>query len=546
MTLGDGTPLGLGFRLQRAGRTLAYLLLSLPLGVLSVFALVAVAIGAAIGFFGTPLLVGAVAFCRRLADQDRRAANVWLGAHIPPLPGPPRDRRARQRRPLDVLSDRQLDVLSDRPLIRMLVLLALKLPAAAILLALTAAIVAVAGGLVVLGVKGIGGIGPATYVGPIQTGVLSGIGLTLLALPVTVLAIAGLGAAGGMLRTLSRSLLIAPAPAAGGPVREMLAESLGDRTLSIAYWLADREIFVDEAGRAVTLPATGSGRAWTAVERDGRRVAAILHDAELDTSPELVHAAAAAAALAIDNERLKADLRARVEELRVSRVRIVQAGDAARRQIERDLHDGAQQQLVGLALDLRMLKTRLKDPGERAAVDDLAEKLGAALHELRELARGIHPVVLTAQGLGPAVESLAHRTSVPVECVVDVGAERLSPPIEAAAYFLVAEALTNVVRYAGATSALVEIRRDGDDVVVEVLDDGVGGADMTAGTGLRGLADRISALEGTLRVDSPRGGGTRVQAWIPCGAGALVSGALEPEASAPADPPPAAVLEAPR
>ena len=161
----------------------------------------------------------------------------------------------------------------------------------------------------------------------------------------------------------SRAALLRSRVAEGGPVRELLAERLGDRSLKIAYWLPEREIFVDDTGRPVELPEPGSGRAWTAVDRGGVRLAAIVHDAELDASPELVTAAASAAALAIDNERLKAELRARVEELRVSRLRIVEAADDARRRIERDLHDGAQQQLVALALDLRMLKARLGDSG---------------------------------------------------------------------------------------------------------------------------------------------------------------------------------------
>jgi signal transduction histidine kinase len=506
-------------RVRRAGRVVAYIALSVPLGILAAVALLALALGAALSvlWVGRPLLEAAVGACRRLADQDRRAANACLGAHIPPLTAPPRD-RSRPMRPLEPLSDRQL--------VRMLVLLAVKLPVTAVLLVLTAFMALVAGSLVVLGVKGIGSLGAPTYVGPVRTGLVSGVVLVALAAPVAVLAIAVLGTAGGLLRSLSRALLLAPPTAARWPVREMLAESLGDRTLSIAYWLPDRGVFVDDAGRPVTLPDAGSGRAWTAVERDGRRLAAILHDAELDTSPELVQAAAAAASLALDNERLKADLRARVEELRESRVRIVEAADAGRRQIERDLHDGAQQQLVSLALDLRMLKTRLTDPAGRAAVDELAAKLGTALDELRELARGIHPAVLTAQGLGPAVESLANRTSIPVEHEVDLGEQRLAPALEAAAYFLVAEALTNVVRYARASSALVEVRREGDEVVVEVSDDGVGGADMSAGSGLRGLADRISALEGTLTIDSPPGGGTHLVARFPS-----VAPALQPEAS---------------
>jgi signal transduction histidine kinase len=303
-----------------------------------------------------------------------------------------------------------------------------------------------------------------------------------------------------------------------GPVREMLAESLGDRSVSVAYWLPDREAFVDEVGRRVTLPDAGSGRAWTAVERDGRPVAAIVHDAALDTSRELVQAAAAASSLAIDNERLKADLRARLEELRVSRLRIVEATDAARRRIERDLHDGAQQQLVSLRLELRTLKARMNntDPETAQLVDRLAVRLEEAISELRELARGIHPAVLTERGLEPAVETLAERTPVSVEREVSVE-ERLPARLESAAYFTVAEALTNVVKYAKASKARVEIRREGDELVVMVSDDGIGGADMTRGTGLSGLQDRLAAVDATLSVNSPPTGGTRVEARLPLG-----------------------------
>jgi signal transduction histidine kinase len=294
----------------------------------------------------------------------------------------------------------------------------------------------------------------------------------------------------------------------------MLAESLGDRTVSVAYWLPDRERFVDEHGRPVELPEPGSGRTWTAVERDGRRVAAIVHSAALDTSPELVEAAAAASSLAIDNERLKADLQARVEELRVSRLRIMEAGDAARRRIERNLHDGAQQQLVALALELRVLKARVKDPGAAPLIDELSERLATALAELRELARGIHPAILTDRGLAPAINSLAERGTVPIQCDVEVS-DRLPPPVEAAAYFLVAEALTNVARYAHASSARVEVQREDGQLVVVVADDGVGGVDPSAGSGLRGLDDRVAAVGGTLEIDSPLGAGTRVRARIP-------------------------------
>ena len=312
----------------------------------------------------------------------------------------------------------------------------------------------------------------------------------------------------------------------------MLAESLGDRTLSVAYWLPDRKLFVDESGHVVRMPEPGSGRSWTAVERDGRRVAAIIHDAELATGPELVNAAAAGAALAIDNERLKANLRARVEELRVSRIRIVEAQDHARRRIERDLHDGAQQQLVSLSLDLRLLKSKLN--GNEAAaetVDALSEKLATALAELRELARGIHPVILTERGLVPAVAALAQRAPVPVEANISIH-QRLTPAIESAAYFVVAEALTNVAKYAQAENVVVDLSRVGDEVIVVIEDDGVGGADIETGTGLRGLIDRLSALDGTLELETPEGGGTRLIARIPCTADDLISEPSEDDGQA--------------
>jgi signal transduction histidine kinase len=245
-------------------------------------------------------------------------------------------------------------------------------------------------------------------------------------------------------------------------------------------------------------------------------VAAIIHDVALDTSRELVQAAAAASSLAIDNERLKADLRARLEELRVSRLRIVEAGDAARRRIERDLHDGAQQQLVSLSLHIRVLRARVKeDPELIALIDTLSELLAAALSELRELARGIHPAILTDHGLGPAVSALGDRVPIPVEA--DLEAEgRLPAPVEAAAYFVASEALTNVVKYAQAPFARVRIRREGDELVVTVSDDGVGGAELGRGSGLNGLQDRVAAVGGTLSLDSPAGGGTRLEARIPC------------------------------
>ena len=245
-------------------------------------------------------------------------------------------------------------------------------------------------------------------------------------------------------------------------------------------------------------------------------MAAIVHDAALDTSPELVEAAAAASSLAIDNERLKADLRARVEELRVSRLRIVEAADDARRRIERDLHDGAQQELLALALELRVLRSRVDDTEALPLVDGIAKRLEVALGELRELARGIHPAILTQSGLAAAVGALAARATLPVEVEIEVE-RRLPAPVEAAAYFLVAEALTNVVRYARASGARVHIAMEADELVVVVSDDGIGGVDVAAGSGLRGLQDRLATVDGGLEIDSPPGEGTRLTGRIPVG-----------------------------
>ena len=221
----------------------------------------------------------------------------------------------------------------------------------------------------------------------------------------------------------------------------------GDRTLAIAYWLPERELFVDEHGHPVALPEPNSDRSWTAVEHGGRRVAAIIHDAELEARPELVEAAAAGAVLAFENERLKADLRARLEELRASRKRIVEASLETRKQFERDLHDGAQQRLVSLSIDLEVLRGKLEDEASREFVDAARAKLAEALGELREFARGIHPALLTDRGLAPALEALALRSPVPVELELQL-AQRPASSVEAAVYFVVAEALTNVARYA--------------------------------------------------------------------------------------------------
>jgi signal transduction histidine kinase len=215
--------------------------------------------------------------------------------------------------------------------------------------------------------------------------------------------------------------------------------------------------------------------------------------------------------------RLDAELRARLEELRASRARLVQAGDNERRRLERDLHDGAQSRLLGLSLLLRQVRKRLDEDAEAASLLDRAQsELMTSLAELRELARGIHPAVLTERGLEPALSALAARAPVPVAIDTD-GDEGLPGPVAIAAYFVVSEALANVAKYANATEAAVAVRRAGGRLTVEISDDGVGGADAANGSGLRGLEDRVGALDGTLAVESPPGRGTRLRAEIPCG-----------------------------
>lgn len=220
--------------------------------------------------------------------------------------------------------------------------------------------------------------------------------------------------------------------------------------------------------------------------------------------------------LADANARLQAQVEAQLEEVRASRARILEAGDRERRRVERDLHDGAQQRLVSLSLELQLARRALGDGGDpavRGSLDRAADEALAALAELRDLALGIYPLILTEAGLGPAVESLADR--MPVDLSVEVSAERFSPAVEGAAYFVISEALANVTKYAKATRATVRVRRVDEDLSIEVDDDGIGGADPRSGSGLRGLADRLAALDGAMTVESPVGGGTRISARIP-------------------------------
>ena len=291
-------------------------------------------------------------------------------------------------------------------------------------------------------------------------------------------------------------------------VRDALATELGDPTLDVLYWVDGR--YVDREGRPQT-PET-----LTEIDHEGRRVGALVHDRSLDEEPELVREAAAAAALALENQRLEVELRARLEALRASRARLVEAGDAERRRLTRDLHDGAQQRLVALMIELQLARETFDSnpEGAKQLVDSAFANAQEAVKELRDLAAGIHPAVLSQRGLDAALESLASRSAVPVE-LDSALPERLPSPVETAAYFVVAEALTNVAKYAHATHARVEVRRENGHAVIDIRDDGVGGAQAGEGTGLSGLGDRVGALDGTLEVTSPQGAGTLVRARIP-------------------------------
>jgi signal transduction histidine kinase len=336
-----------------------------------------------------------------------------------------------------------------------------------------------------------------------------------------VLAIVPLGFLVGLLRSrLARAavgdlVLELDRQLAPGQLQAALARALGDPSLELAYRLPDGG-YVGLDGRHVHLPGPRSGRAVTSIERDGEPVAAVVHDSSLD-DPALVRAACAAAGLALENERLQAELRARLDDLTASRARIVRAGDVERRRLERNLHDGAQQRLVSLAVELGRAEARLPaDPDDaRDLLGSARRDLGEALQELRELAHGIHPAILTDRGLGGALEALADRAPIPIELTVPAG--RLPEQVEAAAYYVVAEAVANVTKHARADVVTVDVARSDGHVCVTVADDGVGGASPSSGSGLRGLGDRIEALGGTFSVVSPDGRGTVLRAELPCG-----------------------------
>jgi signal transduction histidine kinase len=304
---------------------------------------------------------------------------------------------------------------------------------------------------------------------------------------------------------------------AGPPddLRELIARALRDPSLVVAYWLPARGSWADGNGTPVELPGAGDALVTTVIERDGKPVAALLHDPALRDERELLDSVTAAAGIALENGRLQAELQARLQELHGSRARVIDAAQAERRRLERNLHDGAQQRLVALALELRLLEEGLPaEPAVRDQLGRLRREVAVSLDELRDVARGIHPAVVTGHGLAVALESVAERTPLPLE--LDVAElPRLPEAIEVTAYYVVCEGLANVGKHARASRCAVDVRLDGDLLVVVVTDDGEGGADPAGGSGLRGLADRVEALDGRLVVTPAPAGGTRLRAQIP-------------------------------
>jgi signal transduction histidine kinase len=344
--------------------------------------------------------------------------------------------------------------------------------------------------------------------------VLYGIGpLILIAAPVAY-AIAMFRA-----RTARRAVGAALVDLEPGPpparLRDALARALGDPTLQLAFRIPEQGGYQDTSDQAVDPAQLPAGRMLTSLDAAGNAV--LVYHELMQHEPELVKVTVTAASLALEHARLQAEVEAQLEQVRASRARIVEAGDAERRRLERDLHDGAQQRLVTLSLALGMARTQATgvNPELAALLEAAAGEAQAAITELRELARGIHPAVLTETGLAGAIHALAERSPV-ATTITAVPEGRYPARIEATAYFVVSEALANVAKHAAACSTRIAIRELTGRLVVEVSDDGTGGARPDGGSGLRGLADRVAAAGGVLRIDSPPGSGTRLEADIPC------------------------------
>lgn len=338
------------------------------------------------------------------------------------------------------------------------------------------------------------------------------------------LAVLPIGFLVGLLRTrlayadVAASAAELAGPVAPGRVREILARTLHDPDLELWYWSPSIESYVDLDGRPQDLVDIPASRSVSSISGDSGPLALLVLDDAVLLEPELVRAVGAMTRLSLENERLQAEVRSQLLQLRSATNRLVDAGRQARQRIERDLHDGAQQRLLALSMDLGQAQSRLGrhgDPALREFLGQASKDLQEAITELRELARGIHPVLLTQEGLGSALHALAERAPLPVAVVAPE--ERFPEAVEFATYYLVSEAVTNAARHSRARQVVVHVDTDGAVLLVDVSDDGVGGADSAdAGTGLQSMRDRVTALGGTMTVASPAGGGTRIQARLPC------------------------------
>jgi signal transduction histidine kinase len=316
-------------------------------------------------------------------------------------------------------------------------------------------------------------------------------------------------------RAAVTDLVVELGEARSGTLRGELSRALGDPSLEIGYWLPDRAGFVDAEGGVLALPDAGSGRSVTVVEREGQPVAVLVHDPAVLEDPGLLEAVASAAQLAASNARLRAEVQARVEELAASRRRILAARDEERRRLERRLHDGAEAQLGKLAATLRRGQGSAAGEQTRSQIAHAEQQLVRTLEELRRLAQGLHPRVLAEHGLAAALAALAKDLPVPVD--LHVTGSQLPERVAVVAYFVCAEALTNTAKHAAAARVTVAVTAGDGQLRVKITDDGVGGADPARGSGLRGLADRVQTIGGTLWVESVPGHGTRLAAEIPFG-----------------------------
>jgi signal transduction histidine kinase len=314
-------------------------------------------------------------------------------------------------------------------------------------------------------------------------------------------------------RAAVTDLVVELGEARTGTLRGALSRALGDPSLEIGYWLSDAGAFVDAEGRMLPIPDPGSGRSVTVVEREGQPVAVLVHDPAVLADPGLLEAVASAAQLAASHARLQAEVQGRVVELDASRRRILAARDDERQRLEHRLHEGTERRLGELADTLRRSRWSASGQRTREQIARAEAQLAPTLEELRRLAHGLHPGVLSEKGLKGALAALAKDFPIPVQ--VTVAGDQVPSWAAVVAYFVCAEALANVAKHAGASRVAVSVTTREGRVRVEIEDDGVGGADPARGSGLRGLADRVETVGGTLQVASVPGHGTRLAAEIP-------------------------------